>query len=701
MASLKTAFMALLLAGLLSAFNLSSYIYPTEKNVTVAYTNFTLDGDNYSLVAFNGVNTFLLQNDEPLRNQSDIAPALFRYYSMTYYPSADELANLSAAIKRFNDSRNNGYDFKNKEEYVCRDDVLLSNGKVQVMGVPIICSNNTSCTKVAMLLFSVYGQGLNLGSGTVLMQPLMDFTPPSLEMDAILGNYTSRLANLSQDNVADTMDYIKGTAGTLKADSLKIESSIFRTPRLNDTADRRDCQLRCYAICPSFDLDQDAADQIKAMATALSNKVAPLKNFNSFSQQIAGNSAARLGYAKNESTAAYYTDMFRGLNASGSEAIELGKEAKKHVLNGTLNAALDRLMSLHATIPDDIADRTFTHIEADLANYTYFTKLVKNISNQLLGAYNDTLDAKNTADSVMLLLETKDLDPGALETFRLLQNRTADLDAAFRDGYTVSQLTALRLNYTNVSADAQELLKSESDVPASKAVLLFRGFARRVNGGIAKFAIATKLGDGPSIAANGLLSFGGFSTLVFLSLSSLSLLFFLYILVSFTLDIPQSRYVLGAAFVSSVVLFLGFSLFLFLFLDKTSASATLTEFLSDFNTHNSTSIVVDLRNVSYSDAQSMNNCAGSLSSLFSQANKTWTMYAITPNACTERTSAGANSSLTVAECLDRASNQSSSFVLGYAPHNAPPKFSIIYQSRAEIRANSDYYKSCPLVALFG
>jgi hypothetical protein len=55
----------------------------------------------------------------------------------------------------------------------------------------------------------------------------------------------------------------------------------------------------------------------------------------------------------------------------------------------------------------------------------------------------------------------------------------------------------------------------------------------------------------------------------------------------------------------------------------------------------------------------------------------------------------------VDECLGRADNQSSAFFLGYSPQNEPPKFSIIYQSKAEIKANSDYYKSCPLVALFG
>jgi hypothetical protein len=705
MASLKNAFVILsvmcMLSGVLFAFDLSPYFYASEKNVTVSYANFTLGGDNYSIVKFNGVDTFLLMNDEPLRNQSDIEPVLQSYYTQMYYPTEDELGNLTALVKKFNDSRNDGYDFKNKEEYICRNDVLLSNGKIKVGNTSMVCRDNASCTKIALLLYAAYGEGLNLGTASVLVQPLMDFTISILEMDDILSNYSARLGNMSQDTVSETMDYIKNTAPTLKADSLKIEATIFRTPRLNDTVDRKACQFKCYAICPSFDLDQQTADDLKAMATTLGDKVAPLKNYQSISATLASNSAARLNYAKVESTADYYSDLFRELNASGNEAIALGKDAKKRVTNMTLNANLDKLMALHATIPDDIADRNFTNLEVDLDNYRIYAGTTKNISLSVLGKYNQTLEAKNTADSLMLVLETKDLDASALETFNVLKNRTADLDAAFRDGYTVSQLEAMRLNYTSVTEDAQELLKSESDVPASKAVLLFRGFARRVNGGIAKFAVATQLSDAQGIMDNRLLSFGGFSGLVFLSLTALSLLFFLYILVSVSLDIPQSRYILGAAFICSVVMFLGFSVFLYLFLDKTSSSATFTEFMSDFSSRNSTSIVLDLRSVSYSDAQSMVSCSKSLSGLFSQENRTWTMYALTPNSCTESNSLGGNSTLTVDECLGRADNQSSAFFLGYSPQNEPPKFSIIYQSKAEIKANSDYYKSCPLVALFG
>jgi hypothetical protein len=702
-----------MLSGMLYAFHSGSYFYATEKNVTVAYTNFTLDGANYSIVKFNGVDTFLLKDGEPLTNQSDIEPVMHAYYVERYYPSGQELSGLRALVKTFNDSRNNGYDFKNKEEYTCRNDGFL-NGKLRYPnGTYLECRDNVSCTRLSSLLVSAYCEHNNLCSGADLLPMLTNFSQASYGMDYLISNYSAKLDNVSQDNIVATLDYIKDTSGTLKAYSLAIEGTIFRTPRLNDTADRNACKLKCFGICPSFDLDQDAADQIKSTATTLANKVAPLKNYNSNSAQLAGNTAARMEYAKVEAAADYYSDLFGGLNASGAGAIALGKEAKKHVSNMTLNANLDKLMALHATIPEDIGDRNFTGMDADIASYRNRTVLVRNLSISLLAAYNSTRDAKNRADSLVIALETKDLDASALETFRVLQNRTADLDAAFRDGYTVGQLEAMRLNYTNISAEAQEMLKSESDVPALKAALLFRGFARRVNGGIAKFAVATNLGDNKSIFDNRTISFGTFSGLVFLSLTALSVLAFMYLLMMLNLDVPQSRHILGAAFLCTIVIFLGFSLFLYLFLDKTAASATFTEFVSDLNSRNSTSILLDLRNVSYSDSQSMATCADSLAGVLGQKNMTWTIYTLTPNTCTEKkrpggnavfnttTNTTANATLTVADCIGRAENQPSSFVLGYSAKTEPPAFSVIYQSRAVINANSDYYKSCPLVVLFG
>jgi hypothetical protein len=178
------------------------------------------------------------------------------------------------------------------------------------------------------------------------------------------------------------------------------------------------------------------------------------------------------------------------------------------------------------------------------------------------------------------------------------------------------------------------------------------------------------------------------------------MLLFLYIFSTNRFSIPKTAHILLAAFVTIVVLLFVFSLMMYLYLGKTSTDATLPEFLFDLESRNSTSIMVDLRNASFSDAIAMRSCADNLASSFGEKNKSWTMYLITPNTCTKTDSLGGNYSLTSSECLEGADGADSSFLLGYSTKNEPPQFSVIYRNRAEINANLDYYQSCPLVALF-
>jgi hypothetical protein len=700
MTSQKTVVFLLALAGLLSAaFNVNEYLFPEEKNATVNYTNFTLNGTSYSIVKINGTDTFLLKSGNVVIDGTEVESVIYAYYSRQYYPNVTELDALKGAIKKFNESRNDGYDFKNKEEYICRDDILLSNGKITVSGQPVRCVDNESCTKNALLLFSVYGEGLGLGSPSVLIQPLMDFTPSSLRMDDLLDNYTLRLNNLSESTVSDTLNYIKDTSPELEPLSKKIEASIFRTPRLNDTKDRKDCEFKCFAICPSFDLDQDAAADITDQASSLAEKVAPLAGYKASSESLFNKTQERLLYVKNEDTAAYYNTIFTPLNASGTEAIGLASEALGHVQNKSLSDKLDSLKSLHATIPEDIDSRNFTGLDADLETYKNLSSEVMNASLFLLGEYNQTLNAKNIANSLVLVLESKDLDPVSMKSLELIKNQSTDLDAEFRDGLTLAQLKALEENYTEVSESAQELLKSESDTPATRVLLLFRGFARKVNTGIADVADSTKIIPKSEVPDNPL-TLALVSVLFFLAGMSATVLLFLYIISTVRFVIPKTTHILGSAFFCIILLMFVFTIFMFLFLTKTSTDATLPEFLADFGSKNSTSIVLDLRNASFEDAKAMRSCAMTLADSFEARNKTWSMYALTPNTCTLTDSGGANTSLSVDGCLSDIEEAPSSFHLQYAQKNLPPRFSVIYENKAEIKANLDYYDSCPLVALF-
>ena len=699
MTSHKCVAALLLLIGLFSAFNLADYLYPEEANAAVSYSNFTMNATAYSIVEVNGVDTFVLKNGEPMTNLTRIEGVLYNHYIRTYYPSEADLNELKGLVKRFNDSRNDGYDFKGKEEYICRDDVVLSNGKITVSGEPVRCTDNESCTKNAMLLFGVYGEGLGLGSPTVIMEPLASFTPVSLKIDGLVTNYSTMLEEIDESNVATTLEYIADTSGELEDLSLQIEATLFRTPRLNDTQDRNACMGRCWAICPSFDLDQDAAQEIAELSGQLASNLGPFSEYKSAAASIYNQTSTRMEHVRQDNMEVYYTDVFQPLNESGTESISLAKEALGHLQNRTLLNRLDELESLHATIPEDIAAHNFSTLEADMASYEAISAEVNGGAVFLLEQYNETVEAKNLENSLLIILESKDLDPVSLTSLGIIRNKTSDLDAEFHDGMTLAELDALEGNYTELANSAQDLLKAESDTPATRVLLLFRGFARKVNTGIANVAENSEIMP-PSEIPESPTTLGLFSLLVFLSFSSVALLFFLYLFSTMRFTIPKTPHILLAAFACIIVLIFIFSLMMYLFLGKTSSDATLPEFLSDFSSKDSTEIFVNLDGASISDAAAMQQCAANLANSFGEKNKTWTIYTITPNTCTRSDSSGGSSNIDNSECTDALDEAGSSFLLAYSQKNEPPRFSVIYQNRAEISANLDYYESCPLVALF-
>ncbi|MFH1684891.1 MAG: hypothetical protein ABH983_01155 [Candidatus Micrarchaeota archaeon] len=700
MNSHKTIVTLLLLIGIVSAFNPTDYFYSSESGITISYSNFTLDSTSYSVVSFDGQETFLLKEGEPVSDQAEIESVMYDYYIREYYPSDEDIEELEDLVKKFNDSRNDGYDWKNKEEYLCRDDVLFANGKITVSGKPVTCVDEETCQQNAMLLYAAYGEGLGLGSVDPLYDAIYAFAPSSFAMDHILGNYSDKLSNLDEDSLLDTISYIEGTTGDLKDYSGDIESTIFRSPRRDDQDDKDDCYLKCFGICPSFDLDQDAIDEIDDAIGALSTKIEPLSGYEATSSSIYTQSNSRINYSTTESTAAEYNSKYTSLNSSAELAVSLGDEATLHILNSTLEQNLDSLKGLKVTIPNDIEVRDFSSTADDLDTYEELIGKVHDSSAILLEQYNKTRNANNMLNSLILVLDTKDLDPVSLSSLELLKNQSDDLDAQFHDGIALDDLVSLEEEYKELSVDGQMLLKKESTMPATKVLLLFRGFAKNVNQGIASVAEDTNVLSKEEISENPYLALGGFSTILFLSLGSLLLLAFLYILATSRFIIPKTNHILAAAFASVIVLLLGFSAFTFLFLSKTSSDATLTEFLSDFEEKNETAIFVDLQDTSYSDAIAMKSCASTLASTFTDKNKSWTLYTVDSSKCMLTDSNGQNRSLTLSECQDQYVVEPSSFELGYSTSNEPPKFSIIYENKAKIRANLDYYDSCPIASLF-
>ncbi len=697
MTSLKPFVLLMLAFGIISAFSVSDYLHPTEAKAVVQYTNFTLGGTPYSIISINGADTFLLSGGNPVSKKSDIEAILNSYYSTFYLPSSADLDNLENLLQLYNASRNDGGLFKGEEEYACRNILFIDGKQKSPTGQTIVCRNESDdilCQDAANLMFEYLmnaPSGPPVSSAGDLTPMIEQFGFASYGTDAILSNDVSLLGAAQSDptQTPAALTYLQNTTPQLSIFGSQMESSIF-TMNPNGTT---------WGLCPDISFNHAALTTINSLVTNLSAKIAPYQNLDSVSTSIANNTATRLAYFNDKTQAVMYNNEFASLNTSGAAAISLGQSTVVHVSDGVLSSDLDNLTALQSDIPQDIYTNDFTNLASELSQYGNLTIVVRNLSSTDMDSYNRALNAKTSVNSMLLMIETSDSDFVTLNTLGALQNETQDLDARFRDGLTPAEFDALASNYTAIESSATPLLNNSEQPPATRLLTLFRGFTRRVNVGIDNLALQTNITT--QSIPKGFIPLGAFSALVFLSFSSIAIVVFLFIFSTLRFSVPKTGQILAVAFLCVMIALASFTVFMFIFLGKTSTDANLQEFMGDFSSKNSTAIFLDLTNTSsVSDASAMQSCANILADSLEAQNKTWSMYTISQTACTLTPEKGANSSMAVGDCMNLSENAPSSFVLDYSPTDQVPKFTIIYQDKALISGNSDYYNSCPLVAFF-
>jgi len=683
-----------LLSGAVFAFMPSDYFYPDET-VTVTREAFVYDGDDYELLYFNGEETFLLKDSEPIDDSDEIRQVLYAYYREKYYPSEADLAEIRALVEEFNTSRNNGYDFKKKEEYSCRE-VIFTDKRIIINNEPVWCHDDESCMNNALLLYSAYGQGMGWGSYTVILQPLKDFSYASYGIDFILQNITYKLDTLEDQDAVDVFEYIDDSIPKLEDYVEDIEATVFRTPRLNDSADREACNLKCYAICPSFDLDEDVLDELREKSGDILDDIGPYAEYEETALKIHDNTMIRFGYHENATTASQYDSVFKPLEDRGIELEEYAGTASRLVLNTSFMIKFERMKELRSTIRGEIDGNEFASLDAEMDEYSGLLDEVEEGANALYAIYNETAEAKNSAELLLFEIGTQDLGPLERERLEVLRNQTATLDREFGSGMTATQLDGLQDNYTMIGREALRLLGSVESSGSSQAIVYFRAFARKMNDGLAQFAATTEITNVRDIPEN-TLAFGGFSLLVFLSFGSITLLFFLYLLRAYRHS--SIKLIVVTGMLVSLLLIAFFSGSLFFFMQKTSTDATMDEFLVDFQDRETAAIVVDADLLTSTGLKTVSGCAEDLAQTLRTGNKTVYVYTLSGGSCTKAHDTY-DENLDSETCLNEISESDSVIYLKPSSTIDEPKLTTTYLSRAEIYATENYYKYCPLVAMF-
>jgi hypothetical protein len=699
---------ALVLLSLFSttyaSFDAIDYLYSNESASSIQSNDFSLEGKLYTIVTISGSKAFLLKEGELIENKTMIEDVIYKHYSNLYYPSESELNNINSLLQAYNDSKNDGSKIaRNREDNECRY-ALFTDGHVKIGKDEVRCIDEESCQQNAMILFSYGSVGFGWGSPTVILEPLKNYSFASYGSEDLMKTLFERMNSTDKTQAYDNLKYVHDSIPKLRSYEKDIETSVFRYPNLDDPEDVAACTGTCYGLCPPLIFNETVLDQLETDTQKLMTKMTPFAEYKGVSSSIFSNTNSRLTFVREEANLTYYSGIYNPLAKDAAQVISFAKYTDARVTNSTLKSDLSKLEALHNSINTSLIAKNFDTIESDIDQYKLLIPKVNETATAVFTVYNDTVSAKNNADSLILILETKDVDPITAERIAKLKNRTTDLDAAFKTGLTQEKSVEFKENYSLIVNEGSAILSGIRDNPGSMIFLSFRSFARRVNSGLATFVESASLMSASEIPDNKAMTFGGFSLITFLSLGAMISFIFLTLLVTKRIFQTQLRYVLVSIFLVAILSLTAFSAFLYVYLERTSTSADIEEFLIDLNGQEDAALLLDLRGAPFGSKDSMKYCASKVADSIFAKNKSMVLYTIDTSGCSALTYNDVHNTIdtkTVDSCLSELENISSSIIFNYSSTLEKPSFSIIYTSEAHISADSSYYDSCPLEGIFG
>jgi len=687
-------FWLLVFVGFALSFSPKDYLMPGEENVSIGYSNFTFNGNSYSIVSINGSKSFLLENDSVVTDTTKIYAVLHDYYLKEYYPNETELSEIASLLDQYNKSRNDGYGpYKNQEEYVCRKTIFTDksiemyiNGTLQKLW----CHDNASCEMVAMLLYSYGAEHFPWSSYKELIQPIKDFSYSSFGTDEIIANFSYKLQNMNEKNVVESISYMKDAIPTLKSYADKMESSVFRFPKKGDAADEQACKNKCYGICPPLDIDQEGSlMQLKSKVDALYTKVGPLVNLNETVTTITNNTAVRMEFHENRQKTDAYNQVFNPLESKGQKLEDDAKSVYLLISSNSLGMKMEEAKELRQQIRDKINAHNFTDLDNEIANYEELLKVLENKTAEVNNTYNEIVYLKKETILMFFEISSYDLGNDDQQKFADLKSRLEAADKQFVPGLTPDKAQELKVKYATLANETTAFRDYVKENPVSSSSSMFRSLAMKTNSWLADTTVKTKLSNNSSLAQNKQMFIFGFAALIFVAFLSLLLLFFLAIL-----GINRSKkfiYVGVAFFAIAALGFATFSGALSFFMDKTANDATFNEFLKDLSQKKTVAVIVDSDLATASQKDAMVKCASQVSKVLQGKNKTSTVFLKQSGSLLNADgSSASNDSLSVYDAQ---------ITISAADGFQEPIFSTAYTTTASIKAPLDYYTLCPIAEM--
>ncbi|GEM_PF-5387913 len=678
----------LLLGSITFAFDVSKYTYPEENSSVITQTNFTLDGIPYSIVSIGSTKVFILKSGDILENQSDIVSTLYHYYKVQYYPSDTELQEVKDLFLSFNTSRNDepGYDFLGyREELYCRVGIIIS--QVNYSSNELIdaypCRNETSCDYITMLF------GMKILNSKVPYEELypeyVSFSYASNALIEMVPDCYSKLEGITEDNIYTSLSYVKEKIPTLTEYAQDIEASRFRLDWTCGT---------CWAICPPMNLSEDTdLVQLDTKLSTLMTKVQPFSEREEIANGIYTQTTERLTYVQNKFYKSKYDVEFLPLSQEASEILEAGNELLGKYVNTSFKTTIEQLQNMTLNLNNSLNTFNFTDFESNLEEYEKLINKAKLQLNSSQNFWEDTVHSKYEAEEYIFILQLKSLDSSKEAKLLELKAQKENLDKNITLSIPSSkELSSVKSSYEAIVVSLKEIFNKQDENFLFKKM---RGFARKVNSNLNDILSSIhplEYNDKKSLVPYLPLII---SIVNFVAISSLGVFLFLIALGRMKFQVKSKIFVYIAILLVYSLIVLAGSVFFYFYLDKTTNSADLNEFLLSLSESNQTSILVEVSNLSANKSSTMLACAESLSAVLESHNKEVDIYKMN-DGCYKNGNKLLN--VTVEDCLSTV--EGPVFLFKYSEEEKLPKVSSIFLTQLSLYGDVDYYTECQIASIF-
>lgn len=693
----------LLISGILFSFDLSPYLYPEENMNMISEVSFSVDGQSYTLIKIGTKAIFLLKDDAVVNESAEIEHVISTYYKDQFYPTDEEINEIYDLIAQFNMSRyNNGTGVMPiTEEKKCLYNLFMIEKKAGVIQDKFPCYDQESCELTEFMFCSAVGdKPFSMCQPGDLIEDLKHLSYASIGMDSILSEFIKKLNNHDETTLYSTLEFIKNNINTLKDYAEDVETTVFRTasqPSEKCYYITHTQEINCFKMCGIIDLDQAVLTSLNTKVSALMIKVEPLSKLEDTAGQVSVETQERFEYKKNVELREEYIKSYGIIYLESQELLsEVENTLETKVVDQKLKNEFEQLKSVKEDINSSMENFNFTNIEKKIDDLKFLINKTEVLLDESLSVYDDTMNSKSTAELYFFVLSMKNLDNSMQSEVDTLEFLKEELDDELNKSVpTISKMSEFNESYSELVLSLSSMLdKHKENFVFSK----LKSFARKVN---SNFNSLINEIDSPDYSKKQEYSLQmpmALSIFNFFSIFSLGLFIFIGAVSRISYE---SRHRKGRlVFYSGLLFIYGLCVLLFsggfyFYLEKTSNSADLEEFMIFAKSSEEVSIMLNLENVSSETAASMKSCAGKLENILSSKNLSINTYTINNGCFLDNTQIANYSSESCMDVLDTPS-----FYLTYSPVSKNPDVKSIFVNQITIFGNKDYYDECKIASVF-